>query len=90
MKGKEPTIEKQYSMYLYVANISNVVETGKITWQEPRYCNGCPSDRMLYTLLMGRSELIMMGGATAYLKCSQFELATVQMLAFAKAPRFLL
>lgn len=92
---KEKPVEPESlpSMNLYVADIRNVVESGRVTWQEPRYSPGCPSDRILYTLLVGNSELIMLGGLIALADGEEDrepELADIHTLAFARAPRFLL
>ncbi|XP_023017017.2 F-box only protein 42 isoform X1 [Leptinotarsa decemlineata] len=62
-KGAFKREKKTHFLGLYVLDISQVLANGNIaTWIPPKKLKNGPEEKILYTLVKGKSELIMFGG----------------------------
>ncbi|CAH1105695.1 unnamed protein product [Psylliodes chrysocephalus] len=62
-KGAYKREKKTYYLGVYVLDISRVLENPPVaTWQPPKNLKNGPEETILYTLVKGKSELVMFGG----------------------------
>lgn len=83
-------------MCMYVLDISNAASSGTVSWRALRnQCHSAPDEIILYSLVLGRGELIMFGGIQKDLNSRQQEGDTVpeivsNTLHFMSAKRFVI